>query len=171
MFIDLLTIIAINTISGAMGFLKTIFTSKKLKTPMYSITFIDAILFASILKFSSNSEGAPFIIAYATGKLFGAFLGDKLDDKLALGIIELKFFLSCKEKTVEIADELREKGFSVNTAIKYGKKGVKRFEISVTLPRKEKQTLHEILFEYGIENPTFIELDVSKVGGKMIRNL
>jgi len=168
MFLDLIVIIIINTISGALGFLKTIFTSRKLKIPTYIITFVDALLFASILKSASNSEEFAFILAFAIGKVFGVFLGDKLDDKLALGIIELKFFISNKEKAITIADELREKGFSVNTTLKYGKNGTKRYEISVTVNKKEKSTLHEILFENGIENPTFIELEISKVGGKIL---
>lgn len=138
---------------------------------MYIITFIDAILFASILKVVTEAEGFTFALAYAIGKVLGSFLGDKLDDKLALGIIELKFFMSNKEKAIIIADSLREKGFSVNTQVAYGQSGVKRFEISVTLNKKEKGTLHEILFENGVENPTFIEKDISKVGGKILKGL
>lgn len=168
MFIDLMIVIVINMISGAMGFLKTIFTSKKLKNPMYVITFIDAILFASILKVAGNSEGFMFVGAYAVGKVLGAYLGNKLDDGLALGIIELKFFISNKEKAILVADALRENGYSVNTAIKFGYSGIKRYEISVALPKKDKNKLHEILFDHGIENPTFIEQDINKVGGKIM---
>ena len=48
------------------------------------------------------------------GKIYGSFLGNKLEDRLALGILEVDIFLNHKYKMIELAENLREEGYTVN---------------------------------------------------------
>ncbi len=87
--------------------LKTILISKKIMNPVYMVVFIDAMIFASILTKVTSSEGLQYTLAYALGKSFGVFLGGKLHDKMALGIIEVDIFISNNEKRILASEALR----------------------------------------------------------------
>lgn len=163
----LLQIVAINTISSSIGVLKTIFTAKKLKNPLYLVSFVDAFLFAYVLKFIGGGTGITFALAYAIGRVLGSMLGNYLEGKLALGTIEVSIYVSNKEKMIEIADSLREYGYSVNTVIAGGYHGQKRYEITVMAQRKEKGQIIDVVKYFGIESPTFIEREISGFGGKI----
>jgi uncharacterized protein YebE (UPF0316 family) len=165
---SLLGIILINAISNTLGTLKNIFTAKKFVKPLYIITFIDAIIFATVIKQVSNSSnGVYFITAYAIGKVLGAYIANKLEDKLALGISEVDIFVNNKDKMKQIADEIRDKGYTVNTYISYGKFGIKRYVIEVTILRKELYILKEILTKHGYEKPTLKIKEVNNYKGKI----
>ena len=64
-------------------------------------------------------------VAFAAGKILGAILGRSINRKLPIGNFEFSFFVSAKDLMIEIADLLRDKGFSINTSVKYGYKVLK----------------------------------------------
>lgn len=167
MILNLLGIILINMISNTLGTLKTIFSTKKFLRPLYIVTFVDAIIFATIMKQIATGNGYYFIFAFALGKVLGALLGDFIDGKLALGILEVDVFVTNKQKMKDISDTLRNIGYSVNTYISYGALGLKRYKIEVAILRKEIPVLEKILDKHGYKNPTLKIKDINNVHGKI----
>ncbi|ADO59403.1 DUF5698 domain-containing protein [Paenibacillus polymyxa] len=167
LILELLGVIAVNALSNSIGTLKTIFISKKYLKPAYVITFLDAIIFATALKQIASGNGVEFLIAFAIGKVIGVYLADVVENRLALGILETEIFLNDKDRMIEVADTLRDKGYTVNTFVSYGYKGVKRYKVDVTILRKEFPVLERILKEFNIENPTMQVKDISNIHGKI----
>ncbi|WCK57009.1 hypothetical protein PP175_27860 (plasmid) [Aneurinibacillus sp. Ricciae_BoGa-3] len=165
--LQLIGVVLINALSNTTGTLKTIFSTKRFIKPLYVVTFLDTIIFATAMKLLSNGNGMYFIIAFAMGKVIGAYVADIIETKMALGILEVDIFINNKQKMKCIADTIREKGYAANTSISYGKEGVKRYRIEVTLLRKEVPVLEQLLREYEYENPTLSIKEISKVTGKI----
>lgn len=164
---NLVGLIGITALSNAIGTLKTIFVSKRYLKPIYITTFLDALIFGTIMKKITSGEEFYLVIAFAVGKVIGAWLGDFLDNKLALGILEIEILLNNFDKMKDIADELRDLGYSTETSISFGYKGKKRYKINVTMLRKETKVLTEILSKYDYTDPTMKTKEISNIGGKM----
>lgn len=135
--------------------------------PVYILVFVDAIIFATILTKITSSNGFHFIIAYAFGRMFGVFVGGKVEERLALGIIEVDLFLSNKDKMIEVAERLRLEGYTVNNFIARGMNGEVRHKIEIVMKRKEFKILERILDEYGVTDPTLKIKNLSKIEGKI----
>jgi uncharacterized protein YebE (UPF0316 family) len=167
LIVQLLGLVLINAVSNTVGTLKTIFSTKRFVKPLYVVTFIDAIIFASIMKQLASGNGIYYILAFGIGKVIGVYFADKIEARMALGILEVDFFLNNKEKMIDIADTLREIGYSVNTSITFGNKGTKRYRIEVTMLRKELPVLEAVFKKHNYENPTLSVKEVSNVKGKI----
>lgn len=163
---QLIVIVFINALSNCIGTLKTVFLAKKYLKPAYIVTFLDAVIFATVMKQIASQDGLWFILAFALGKVIGVYIAEEIESHIALGILEVDIFVSNKEKMKAVADLLREKGYAVNTHVSYGYKGMKRYEIEVTILRKEFPLLEQILKTY-FDNPTIKVKEVSKVKGKI----
>lgn len=165
--IALLSLFIITSITNILSTLKTILMSKKIMNPVYFLVFIDAIIFAFVLTKVTSSTGYEFSIAFALGKTFGVFLGNRIEERIALGIIEVDLFFSNREKVVTIADSLRSMGYTVNSYLARGQNGDKRHKIEVVMDRKEFKVLEKLLDENQIEEPTLKIKNLSKVNGKI----
>lgn len=157
----------ITAFTNILATLKTILISKKIMNPVYILVFIDAIIFASIVSKVTSSEGLSFIVAYALGKTLGVFIGNKIEEKMALGILEVDVFLSNREKMVKVAEELRQAGYTVNNYLARGNNGDRRYKIEVVMKRKEFKVLEDTLAKNGVCNPTLKIKNLSKVNGKI----
>jgi len=135
--------------------------------PVYIMVFMDAVIFAAVLSKVTSSEGVHFTIAYALGKTLGVFIGNKVEEKLALGILEVDVFLSNKDKMVMVAEKLRNEGYTVNNYLARGNNGDRRYKIEVVIKRNEFKVLEDIMVKCGVENPTLIVKNLSKVNGKI----
>lgn len=167
MYIPIITLFLITSFTNVLGTLKTILISKKIMNPVYVVVFVDAMIFATIITKVTSSEGMHFTLAYALGKTFGVFIGGKLDDKLALGIVEVDILLNDKEKRIQASDALRDAGYTVNNYHTRGYHGDRRYNIEVVLKRKEIKDLEDILDACGVMNPTLKVKTVNKISGKM----
>jgi uncharacterized protein YebE (UPF0316 family) len=167
LLLQLVGLVLINAVSNTVGTLKTIFSTKRFIKPLYVVTFVDAIIFASIMKQLASGNGLYYILAFAIGKVIGVYFADILESKMALGILEVDFYLNNKQKMIDIADTLREIGYSVNTSVMFGNKGIKRYRIEVTMLRKEVPVLEVILRKHDYENPTLSVKEVRNVQGKI----
>ena len=112
LWLNVLFILLLNTIGETMKTLRTIFISKKIMRPVYFMIFIDSLIFATGMKLVTQGNGVQFVLAYALGKVIGVWIGDKIEEKIALGLIEVTVFTK-KEKAKIIADRIRDLGFSV----------------------------------------------------------
>lgn len=163
---DLIILFSLTTMSNAISTLRSVFVAKKQTKPAYIATFVDAIIFATVMKRISNGEDFIFIIVYAIGRVLGVCLGNYMENKIALGILEVELLVNDKDAMKKIADELRELGYSTETIASYGYKGRRRYTIKVTTLRKELEVIKNVANKHGYETPTMKIKEVSKVLGK-----
>ncbi len=167
MIISLSSLFIITSFTNVLATLKTIMIAKKIMNPVYLIVFVDAAIFASVLTKVVGATGIYFTLAYALGRTFGVFLGGRLEDRLGLGIIEVDLFLNEGRKSTDIAQRLREEGYTVNHFLTRGNMGEKRQQVEVIMKRKEYKIFRKILSEKGVENPTLKIKSISKIEGKI----
>lgn len=167
MLITLIIVFCLNVISNTLGTLKTIFIAKKIMKPAYLVIFVDSIVFAYGFKMIATENSFWLIIAFSAGKVVGAYIADVIDSKMAFGLLEVTIYAK-KEKALEMADALRNIGFSVTTVKGYGMHGHDRFEVNIALKRKEFELIHEFLKKYGYTNTTMLVREISSFTGKFI---
>lgn len=163
----LIGLFLITAFTNILATLKTILMAKKIMNPVYLLVFADAMIFATTISKVTNGDGIQFTIAYALGRTVGVYIGGKVEDKMALGILEVDIFLNDKSKVNQISKKLRETGYTVNNFLVGGNKGVKRYQIEVIIKRKEFNILESIIEEYGVVNPTLKVKTINKIDGKI----
>jgi len=162
--INLLTIFILNTLSTCLGNLKNVFLSQKAIKPVYITTFLDALIFAYAFKLVAGSSGYGYILTFAMGRIFGVYIADMIERKLAFGLLEIDVYKHCEQGKI-LADTLREAGYSVTTTVGYGLEGKERLILNIILPRKQFPVLKEILEQDGKVNMSI--KTVSKTYGKV----
>ncbi|WP_053957030.1 DUF5698 domain-containing protein [Inediibacterium massiliense] len=165
--LTLIGLFLVTTFTNILATLKSILLAKNIMNPVYLLVFIDAIIFATVLGKVTSSKGFHFAIAYALGKTLGVFIGSKIEEQLALGILEVDVFLNNKSKMIEIAEKLREEGYTVNNFLARGNNGGRRYKVEVVITRKEFKVFENIMHECGVTDPTLKIKNLSKVEGKI----
>jgi len=163
-FINLTIILLLNILGSCLKNLKTVFLSQNAIKPVYITTFIDSIVFFYAFKITTTSSGIAFVSVFAIGKLIGVFLGNKIENKLAYGLLEVDVYKH-KEQGKALADELRNQGYSVTTTVGYGVNGLERLMLKIILPRNCFSDLHEILKTDGNVNMSI--KTISQIYGKV----
>lgn len=164
---EIIYFLVLTAISSSFGTLKNMFIARKQIKASYIVVFFDALLFATIMKQISSGDGIIFALAFAFGKLFGAMIGNMIEKKMALGTLEIEVAVNHFDKMVSIADELRDKGYTVETTVVYGYEGKKRYKIVIIMLRKQINILTHVLEKNGYEDPTMTIKDISSVSGKI----
>ncbi len=157
----------VTALTNILATLKSILLAKKIMNPVYILVFIDAIIFATVVGKVTSSKGIHFVVAYALGKTLGVFIGNKIEDRLALGTLEVDVFFNNKNKMIKIAEKLREEGYTVNNFLARGNNGGRRYKVEVVISRKEFKVLEDIMNECGVKNPTLKIKNLNKVEGKI----
>lgn len=163
----LIGLFLITALTNIFATLKSILLAKKIMNPVYFLVFADAIIFATVLGKVTNSDGVHFIVAYALGKTMGVFIGGKIEEKIGLGILEVDLFLNNKDKMVQVAEKLREEGYTVNNYLARGNNGDRRYKVEVVIKRKEFKILESIMGQCGVTEPTLKIKNLNKVEGKI----
>lgn len=163
----LIGLFLITAFTNVLATLKTILMSKNIMNPVYALVFVDTMIFATTVSKVTNGDGIGFTVAYALGRTAGVYIGGKIEDRLALGILEVDLFLNDKFKVNEISKILRETGYTVNNFIVGGKNEENRYQIEIVIKRKEFKILEDIIEEFGIINPTLKVKNINKVVGKI----
>lgn len=83
--------------------------------PVYLVVFVDAMIFATVVTKVTSSTGLHYTIAYACGRTVGVFIGNKVEERLALGILEVDMFLKNKSKMLKVKEMLCNEGYTVNS--------------------------------------------------------
>lgn len=167
MIFALIGLFLITAFTNILATLKTILMAKKIMNPVYLLVFIDAMIFAAVVSKVTSSQGLQFTIAYALGKTLGVCVGGKIEEGLALGILEVDIFFSKSEKMIEIAERLREEGYTVNNFLARGNNGDRRYKVEVVIKRNEFKVLENIMNECGVTDPTMKIKSLNKVEGKI----
>ncbi|MDD3269327.1 MAG: hypothetical protein PHX14_08400 [Syntrophomonadaceae bacterium] len=164
MLVNCLIIFALNALSTCLGTLKTLFLSRQVIKPAYITTFLDALIIAYAFKLVAESSGISYIFAFAAGRIAGIFLGNLIENKLALGLLEVSIYKHPPAGKV-LADRLRDIGYSVTTSVGYGMEGKERLILNIILPRKQFPHLQERLEQDGHYNMSV--KSVNKAYGKI----
>jgi len=157
----------ITALTNVLATLKTMLMSKNIMNPVYILVFIDSMIFTAIMSKVTGSNGIQFTIAFALGKTAGVIIGGIIEDRLALGILEVDLFLSNKNKMAEVAEKLRTEGYTVNNFRAQGNNEDTRYKVEVVIKRNEFHVFQDILDECGVSNPTLKIKNLSKVNGKI----
>lgn len=168
MILNLIIIFVLNALSNCLGTLKTLFMTKQMVKPVYFVVFSDALLFSYTVKMVSESSNVIYILMFALGKVFGIFLADIIEKKIAAGLLEVSVYAG-RKKGKELADTLRNQGYSVTTQIGFGMKGKGRLIVNIIVKRKEYDKLNSILTGFN-ENITMSVAEIRMVTGKLMRN-
>ena len=163
----LIGLFMVTAFTNVLATLKTILMAKDIMNPVYLLVFADAMIFATTLSKVTTSNGISFTIAYALGRTVGTYIGSKIEDRLALGILEVDLFLNDKDKAMEISKKLRDTGYTVNNFLVGGNNEEKRYQIEVVIKRKEFKILEEIIEDFGVVKPTLKIKTLNKVDGKI----
>lgn len=166
MIIDLLIIFALNIVASAMKVLNTMFISKKIMKPVYITMFIDACVFTYAMKMVTEGDALWSVLAFAFGKVYGAHVANLVEDKMAIGVLEVSLYAN-GEKAITLADTLREMGYGVTTVKGYGLNGQPRFTLDITLERKELPLLKNVLHKFGYDDATMVIRELKGVSGKI----
>ncbi len=167
LILALIGLFLITSLTNILATLKSLLIAKRIMNPVYFVAFIDAMIFATVVTKLTSSTGLHFTVAYALGRTLGVFIGGKLEDVLALGILEVDIFLNNKNKMIEVAEKLREEGYTVNNFLARGNHGDRRYKVEVVIKRKEFKILEDIMNQCGVINPTLKIKNLSKVYGKI----
>ena len=159
-------IFVLNVIGNSLNTLKTIFLAKNIVKPTYVLVFIEAVIFFSSINQVSKGNGMIYLIAFALGKTAGTWAGSYIENKMALGIVQISLYIKCN-KAKQIADDIRDEGYTVTTHKGYGNNGNPLFEVCITLKRKELPGLQEILARFDLHNATMIQSEISSVEGRI----
>jgi uncharacterized protein YebE (UPF0316 family) len=152
--------------STSLSTLKTIFLSNRIIPPVYITTFLDAIIVAYTFRIVATSSSLSYIMVFALGRIAGVFLGNFIEEKIAVGQLEVTVYKHPEDGKV-MADELRDNGYSVTTEIGYGLEGKDRLVLNIIVPRKNFPELKEAMVQYGKVNMAV--KTVTRVSGKVGR--
>jgi uncharacterized protein YebE (UPF0316 family) len=165
--LTLIGLFLVTALTNILATLKSILMSKKIMNPVYLLVFADAMIFATVVSKVTSSKGLHFAFAYALGKTLGVFIGSKIEERLALGILEVDIFFNNKNKMIEIAEKLREEGYTVNNFLAHGNNGDRRYKVEVVIKRKEFKILEDIMEQCDVINPTLKVKNLNRVEGKI----
>ena len=168
MIVNLIIIFLLSAVSNCLGTLKTLFMSKQMIKPVYFVVFSDALLFSYTFKLVSDSSNAVYILVFALGKVFGIFLADIIERKMAIGLLEVSVYAG-REKGKEMADSLRSQSYSVTTHIGFGMKGKGRIVLNIIVKRKDYERLNSILTGFNA-NITMSVAEIRTVTGNLMQN-
>lgn len=169
-YIIFLSILFLNIFSSCLGNLKTIFMAKQVGKTTYYLVLVDALVYSLVLK-SFTSSGVGAIIAYVLGKFIGAIIADVVEGKMAIGIYDIRLFVSTQEKMYELQEMLLEKGFSSTANIGMLNNLKVRCSLNVQIARKDMNLFMDTVKSAGIEEPTMIIQEVKKVSGKITKRI
>ncbi len=167
LILTLLGLFLVTVIANILATLKSILMATKIMNPVYVLVFVDAIIFATVLGKVTSSQEINFVIVYALGKTLGTYIGSKIEDQMALGILEVDLFLNHKDKMIEIAERLRTEGYTVNNYLARGNNGGRRYKLELVIKRKEFNIFENIVTECGVLDPTLKIKNLNKVKGKI----
>lgn len=157
----------ITIITNIFATLKTMLMSKKIMNPVYLLVFADALIFTTVINQITSSQGIHYTMAYALGRTLGVYVGGKFEARMALGILEVDLFLNHKDKMIEVAERLRNVGYTVNNYLARGNNGERRYKVEVVIKRSELKILEKVMEECGVTNPTLKIKNLNQVYGKI----
>lgn len=156
-----------------LGTLRIIFVSRGKKSVAPFLGFFEIFIWLVVItNIMANADNLACYIAYAAGFATGNYVGILLEEKLAIGMLSVRIFVS-DEKVEELTKKLCEKGYGV-TLIKGSGKLADTNILHCIIRRKEYDNFVSIvnetdssLFYYAeelkhVNNGIFLKNDLKK---------
>ena len=163
-------ILLLNVLSSCLGHLRSIFIAKQMGKTTYYVVFIDALVYSLVLK-SFTSTGISAIIAYVLGMTIGSIIGDVIEERMAMGMYDVRIFVSTQEKMYELQTLFLENGFSSTANIGMKNDMKTRCSLNIQLARRDMNKMLELIHSVGIEDPTMVVQEIKKVSGKIKKRI
>lgn len=149
------------------GTLRIVFVSKGFKILAPIFGFFEVLIWLLAMgKIMQNLDNWLYYIAYASGFAAGNYVGLIIEERLALGYINLRIIT--KRDGSKLIKRLAEEGYGVTQIEATGSKG-KVHVIYCTIKRKEVKDVVPVIFRY---NPNaFYTIEDVKFSSKPIQHL
>lgn len=120
--------------------------------------FFEVLIWISTMRYIvQHMDNLYNLLGYATGFALGNILGITLDQKIAIGYVQVN--IVSRHKTMDIANKLREKNFGVTILPGEGKYG----EISILIAIIKRKFLKELMHTVeNIDRRVFITVQTSR---------
>lgn len=167
---EIILFFIVTTLNQLVGTLRSIFVANKAGMLSYITVAIDALLYAFIVN-ALSAQTWITILLFVIGKIFGTFLGNVIESKIAIGIYDIEIYVGDHEKQKILQNKLLENGFSSTMNIGTISKNDVRWSINVHLKRRDMDKFYKILSDIGINNPTMVVRQARKVTGKIMEHI
>jgi len=127
----------------SMATLRLLYAVRGRKAIAASLGFFEILIWiVAVGAVVRNFESPTLVLAYAAGFAAGTYVGISIEEKLALGLAQVR--VVSREGGIEIAEALREIGFGATEIMGQGREG--RVEIIDTVVRRRdvKDVLKEV---------------------------
>jgi uncharacterized protein YebE (UPF0316 family) len=139
MFTTLLLIVVLQLVYVSMLTVRTILTIKGYQFMASLLSAVDVLIYVIGFKIVLDNLDQPInLIVYCVSYGIGLFLGMKLEEKLALGYLNISVIT--KKENVPLVQQLRDAGYGVTAWIGEGMEG-ERLILSITAHRKQQNKL------------------------------
>jgi uncharacterized protein YebE (UPF0316 family) len=135
--------------------LRVLFIMRGKKSVVWILGFLQATIFVIAISIVLTSLDNPLkIVAYAAGFATGNVIGMLIEEKLAIGYIQIRIISSRFGSA--IAEELRDEGFAVTEVAARGKEGMVAL-LSLSVLRKQVNDVKNIVNK--IDDTAFITVE------------
>lgn len=142
----LLLIILVQLIYVPLLTLRTITMVKNLKTLTALFGFLEALVYIfGLAMVLSGEQNIIEMLVYALGYSLGLFLGIFVEQKIAIGFINMTVNIDHQNQL--LVDELRIKGYGVTIYVGEGRDG-NRYRLEILTKRRKEKELNIILNSY-----------------------
>ena len=165
-FLLYLSFFLITTSSQLISTLRSIFVANKAGVLTYVTVAIDAFLY-SFLVSALSKQTTLTIILFITGKVFGTFLANVIESKIALGIYDIDIYIKSHELQKDLQNSLLNSGISSTMNLGTITGNEVRWSNNIQIKRKDMKKFYDILDDLDIKNPTMVIKPAKKVTGKI----
>lgn len=145
MFTTLLLIVVLQIIYVSVLTIRTILTVKGYQLMASLLSAIDVLVYVIGFKIVLDNLDQPVnLVVYCISYGVGLFLGMKLEEKLALGYLNIS--VVTKKENVQLPGQLRAAGYGVTAWFGEGMEG-ERLVLSITAHRKQQKKLSQLITE------------------------
>ncbi|MCM3714851.1 DUF2179 domain-containing protein [Halalkalibacter oceani] len=127
--------------------LRTIMMVKGMKEKAAAMGMLEGIIYVVALGIVfSDLSNYMNMISYALGFGIGVYIGQIIEQKLAIGYVTIE--VNIMQKNEDLTNRLREVGFSVSTAEVEGMNEARRYRLDCTARRDREKEFIEIVSKY-----------------------
>lgn len=168
-FAGMLLIFCLRIVDVSMGTVRTLMVVRGMRKWAVLIGFVEVTIWVvAISQVMSNLNNVWNVLAYSGGFATGTYVGMHLENRLALGNVNIEV-VSLK-KGSEIATKVRKAGFGATELPALGQSGPVSL-IGIVVPRKQKPSLLALISD--IDPTAFVTVDdmrrVDRGYGSMIK--
>ena len=136
-------IFLLRVIDVSLATLRLLYAVRGRKFIAAALGFVEILIWIVAISTVVRNFGSPLlVIGYAAGFAAGNFLGISIEEKLAIGLAEIRVI--SRNAGVEVAEALRELGFGVTEILGQGREGRVEIVTTVVQRRSIAKVLQEI---------------------------